>query len=799
MSEAERQSCVHCGLPIAPADLVLEQDADQEFSFCCHGCRGAWLIIRGAGLENFYTRKELKHEPLKEIHSSQFDRTYLQNFVTESSTGAEISLIIDGIRCASCIWLIERYMQQIPGVLAARVNFATHRLLLRFDPHLVEITQLCWKLSQLGYLPRPYSQDELRTSMESERRSLLIRFGTAVFLSMQLMGFSIALYAGYFEGIDPQTRLLLQILAALVTTPVIFYAGYPFLRGAWFSLRNLAPNMDLLIAMGSLTAYSYSLFALATGREVYFDTAAMIVTLILAGRLFESSARHRATAGLDRLLQLAPATASRLVDGQTDQMDSRLLEPGDLILISPGDRFPVDGLILNGCSEVDEAAVNGEAIPVFRQAGDRVKAGTQNLNGTLTLEVEAKAADSFIARIGRMVEQAQTRKAPIQNLADRISGIFIPTVLSIAVLTFIYWGADQNALLHAITVLVVACPCALGLATPTAVMVATGRAAEEGVLFRGGDTLEAASQLNLLAFDKTGTLTEGRPQVIAINAVNAVNDQLELLCCAAQLESGSRHPLAQGISVEAKRRQIFCSQLANIQQIPGKGLIAREEKLLGGSAEFLREQGILLSETLDDSTASEVHFAQDGRYLGSICLQDIARQEAAKTFSLLRSQGYSTLLLSGDQPGSAKKISESLKIDRWLAPLTPEQKTLEIERLTELGNKILMTGDGINDAPALAAATVSCSIAGSSDIAMEQAGLLLTRPNLLLLPWALKTSQKTMTIIHQNLFWAFSYNLIAIPLAASGKLLPVYGAAAMALSSIGVLLNSLRLKRISPP
>jgi Cu2+-exporting ATPase len=554
--------------------------------------------------------------------------------------------------------------------------------------------------------------------------------------------------------------------------------------------------MDLLIALGSLTAYSYSIFAVVAGREVYFDTAAMIVTLILAGRLFENSARHRASAGLDRLLQLSPSIASRLIEGETQQVDSRLLEPGDLILVAPGDRFAVDGEIISGSSEVDEAAVNGESIPVLRQPGERVKAGTQNINGTLTLKVEAKAADSFIARISHMVEQAQTRKAPIQNLADRISGIFIPVVLTLSLATFLYWGTDQTALLHAISVLVVACPCALGLATPTAVMVATGRAAEEGVLFRGGDTLEAISQLDLLAFDKTGTLTEGRPQVISIDA--ATNLQ-ELLGCAAALESGSRHPLAVAITSEARKRQVSYTPLQDIQQIPGKGLIAQNEQLLGGNSEFLREQGISLPPSQKDASASIVYFAKNNKYLGSISLRDKERSDARQTLSLLRTAGYSSLLLSGDQAATVKELSERLNIDQWLAPLTPELKTLEIERLKDKGLRVLMTGDGINDAPALAAATVSCSIVGSSDIAMEQAQLLLTRPNLLLLPWALLTAKKTMSIIRQNLFWAFSYNLIAIPLAASGKLLPVYGAAAMAISSIGVLLNSLRLKRIPPP
>ncbi len=796
MNSTNRQYCFHCGLPITVTDLVTAIVNDQEFCFCCHGCHTAWSIIRGAGLDGYYNRQDMEQGTLKEAYANRFDGEYLQSFVVESQDEAEINLIVDGIRCASCIWLIEKFMLQISGVQNARVNFATHRLLLQFDPQQTNALQLCQQLSQLGYLPRPYNLNELRNATERERHSLLLRFGTAVFLSMQLMGFSIALYAGYFNGIDPQTRLLLQVLAALVTTPVIFYSGFPFLRGSWYALRNLSPNMDLLIAIGSLSAYGYSLFALASGREVYFDTSAMIVTLILAGRLFESGARHRASAGLDRLLQLAPPRAWRLVNDQPQQIDSRQLEPGDLIQVAPGDRFPVHGLVLTGSSEVDEAAVSGESIPTLRQAGDFVRAGTLNINGTLKLRVEAKAADSFIARIGQMVEQAQARKAPIQNLADRISAIFIPTVLVIAGVTFLFWGADHNALLHAITVLVVACPCALGLATPTAVMVSSGRAAEEGVLFRGGDTLEAAARLDLLAFDKTGTLTEGRPQVIAIIARENEED---LLRTAASLEAGSRHPLAQGIMAEARHRQIVWPQLTELHQIPGKGLLASSKGLTGGSAEFLRDQGIEIPSPAAAHDLSEVHFARNGCYLGVIKLRDIGRSEAQGALARLKRNDYTILLLSGDHRQSAETLAAKLGIEHCLAPLTPEEKTTEIERLKKLGHEVLMIGDGINDAPALAAANVSCSLVGSSDIAMEQAQLLLTRPNLLLLPWALELAHKTLSIIRQNLFWAFSYNLIAIPLAACGKLLPVYGAAAMAFSSIAVLLNSLRLKRVLPP
>ncbi|MCF6179361.1 MAG: heavy metal translocating P-type ATPase, partial [Geopsychrobacter sp.] len=416
--------------------------------------------------------------------------------------------------------------------------------------------------------------------------------------------------------------------------------------------------------------------------------------------------------------------------------------------------------------------------------------------GTLTLRVTAKASDSFIARIGRMIEEAQTRKAPIQNLADRVSGIFIPGVLGIALATFIFWGADQNALLHAITVLVVACPCALGLATPTAVMVATGRAATEGVLFRGADTLEALTKVKLLAFDKTGTLTQGRPGVCTIHSTLPT---AEFLTLVAGLEAGSRHPLAWGIMAEVKKRELDYQPLHDVQQTPGQGLSSKEAALLGGNADFLRTNGIQIPEHNSSSITSDVHFAQRGEYIGYITLADSQRLEASTTLELLRQQGYSTLLLSGDKQASAESLARQLHLDHCLSPLTPEMKKTEIERLIGTGQQVLMTGDGINDAPALAAANVSCSIVGSSDIAMEQAQLLLTRANLLLLPWALNMAKQTLSVIRQNLFWAFSYNLVAIPLAASGQLLPVYGAAAMALSSLGVLLNSLRLKRISPP
>ncbi len=787
--------CIHCGDIFPPAELVSEEVAGKTLYFCCYGCRGAYLIISGAGLESFYQRRDRKAGALKEAFQSQFDAEYLERFISRSDDAARISLIIDGIRCASCIWLIERILQQQPGISVARVNFATHRVLIDFDAAQISPQEICVQLAEIGYLPRPYSPGELEKLQQQETRKLLFRFGTAVFLSMQLMGFSIALYAGYFHGIDPQTRTLLQIFAALVTTPVIFYSGAPFLRGAWFSLRNRQPNMDLLIALGSLSAYSYSLYALTQGKEVYFDTAAMIITLILAGRLFENSARRKASAGVDRLLKLAPAKASCRRTGTWIDIDSHQLQPGDLIQVAAGERFPADGIIRSGATEIDESAVSGESRPVVRTQGAPVISGSLNLTGRIEVEISSVAAESFVARVAALVEQAQARKAPVQQLADRLASRFIPLVLLIACGTYIYWGGGQTGLLNAITVLVVACPCALGLATPTAVMVATGRAAEAGILFRGGDILEATAGLKLIAFDKTGTLTSGQPQVIAIHP-HQCHPQ-ELLQWLAAAEAGSQHPLAKGILQRAKQDNIQPITPSESTASPGRGIktISNQDCLLAGSRLYLSEQGIELPKLEHTNVCSEVHLAQNGQYRGYVALNDQPREGAAALISGLQRKGLQTLLLTGDRASVAKTLCATLQIKNYRSELTPADKAAILEEHEE--KNCMMVGDGINDAPALTAAQVGCSLAGSTDIAVEAADLLLTRPKLLKLLTAIGLARQSMRIIRQNLFWAFSYNLLALPLAASGNLAPVYGAAAMAFSSVCVVSNSLRLKRIN--
>lgn len=793
--------CHHCGLPIPTGVNIRDQYEDKDVLFCCHGCHGAFLIISGSGLERFYQQRNWPDSGYPEgVYEADFDDTALQPYITKNNdTLSEVSFLVDGIRCATCVWLLEKVLQEKAGVEDIRVNYGSHRARIVFDQEIIVPQQLFSAISRLGYLPRPFSSNAIQEAAAREQKSLLIRFGTAGFLSMQLMGYSLALYAGYFQGIDPGMRQLIQYFAAAVTTPVVFYSGWPFLSGAFRSMTNRAPSMDLLIALGVTTAYSYSLYAMLAGGEVYFDTAAMIVTLILLGRLLENSARNRSMSGIDKLMQLAPDTA-RQTDGTKNwTVQSINLKPGDFIIVLPGERIPVDATVSDGESEFDESTITGEALPVYRSTGDQVTSGSLNLTNSITLEVTRIKADSFISRMNRMVEEAQNRKAPVQSLADRIAVFFVPLVVAIALTTWIFWtwqgDATVNAMLHAVAVLIVACPCALGLATPTAVLVATGQAAASGILFRGGDILEAASRADIVAFDKTGTLTIGRPTVTdTIPAQGQDRDQL--IQYAANAAAGSNHPLAKAIVALASENNITIEPVRSTETIPGRGLIAISDgtHLRLGSRLFMQENKTSLPEQ-QAHLQTEVHLALDENYLGTFFFTDPLRIEAKHTIESLQKHGMETALLTGDRQEPTREVIRALGISSYHCEMKPADKAEWVKSKQKDGRTLIMVGDGINDAPALSQADLGCAMAGGTDIALETSDLVLTRPDLGKLFIAIKLARKTLTAIKQNLFWAFSYNIVAIPLAASGLLAPIWAAIAMATSSILVIGNSLRLGR----
>lgn len=801
---AAPETCFHCGALI-PAGVVVEEQRDNEtLRFCCKGCWGAYLLITGAGLASFYQRRDWQETGLiKDAYESAFDDTCLNRFVQQAGpSSGSIDVIIDGIRCASCVWLNEKFIGGLEGVEDVRVNYATSRARIRFDRSATSPAVLFARISEIGYHPRPYTRSAAEESAGREHRDLLIRFGTAFFLTMQLMAYSFGLYAGYFQGIGDEIKQILQFFSMLVTAPVIFYCGRPFLTGAWRGLKNHAPTMDLLIVIGALSSFVYSVYATFSGGEVYYETAAMIITLILAGRILENMAKRRACSGTERLLGLTAGTATRISGDLQEAVDIADIRIGDLLLVGAGERFPVDARLVEGTTDVDESPATGEPMPVLKQPGDSLTAGSINLTGTVRIVCEQPAADSFVARVARLVEEAQSRRAPIQGLTDRIAALFVPCVLALGLGTFIwqYWlhvAPLGQALMTALAVVLIACPCALGLATPTAIVAGTGAAAAAGVIFKGGDILEQLSRVSVALFDKTGTITCGSPRVEALYPA-AGQERLELLALAAAVEAGSLHPIGRAIcACAAGEAGLIRRDGHDLRTVAGGGVTGTVagEAVLVGSFRFLQDAGVpdLPDDVLPPPGGTVVFIARAGRYAGSMLVSDRLRDEASGVIAYFRQHGVTSLLLSGDRQESVIATARFLGVEEGIGELSPACKTGYVEKRRADGATVLMVGDGINDAPALSAADVGCAIAGGTDIAIETSDLVLARPDLQRLVTAHAIACRTMTVIRQNLGWAFIYNLIGIPLAMAGLLTPIYAAAAMALSSLCVVGNSLRL------
>jgi Cu2+-exporting ATPase len=734
----------------------------------------------------------------------------LAESVLSGDGGDEATLAISGIRCASCAWVIERYLGGRKGVAYARVNYATGRARIRWDPGMAGISDIASWIRQLGYNPHPVGSRMLEETLSREKRDLLVRFGTAAFLSMQVMTYSAGLYAGYFQGIESKYESAFKALAFALTTPVIFYAGFPFLRNAAAGIRNFAFGMDALVFLGSFSAYAYSTAMLATGGEVYFDTAGMIVTLILLGRYLEAAARSRASASLARLVSLAPRQARRRTRREggsaprTETVPASFLAPGDRIEVLPGERIPADGYVTDGISEADESLLTGESCPVPKSVGGAVYAGTINGPGMLVVEVVNTGRDTALSRIAKAVEEAQSRKAPIQNTADRVVTAFVPAVLLVALLALagrLFLGdSPSHALLASVSVLVVACPCALGLATPLAVFVGSATARSCGILVKGGDVLEAGASVTEVLIDKTGTLTEGSLRLTDVMGFGETPDSV--LRLAASLEAASEHPMARAILAGAKGAEL--APVTEFKAHPGMGVegVAEGRRLLLGRGEFLSGNGMHITygqresfREMAEARKTAVYLADGERVIGLLAAVDTLRAEAAAAVGRLKEGGFRVRLLTGDSGPAASRIAKEAGIDAVESRVTPGQKAEIVLAARNAGSRILMVGDGVNDAPALVEADVGMAMGRGTDVAIESADAVLTGCGLLLVPRFLALSRKTMRIIRQNLAWAFSYNLVAIPLAVTGHLHPIIAAGLMSASSLVVVGNSLRLRK----
>ncbi len=802
--------CEHCLAPLPAREAVREEIAGRERAFCCGGCRGAYRLIHEEGLDRYYA--ERRWTEIGPAAPAAVDPAAFQDAVREVEGGAELDLLIDGIRCASCVWLNERILARTPGVLSARVSYATHRARVRFDPARASVAALLERIGTAGYAPRPWSDTARRAAGRAEIRDLLIRLGTAAFLVSQLMIYQAALYAGYFQGIDRGTRRLMEWISMGLTLPVFLYSGAPFLRGAWRSLRGGALGMDALVVVGSGAALVYSAFQMMRGGEVYFDTAAMIPTLVLLGRLVEAAARSNASEAVSRLAELQPQQARRLRAGAGGALARTVvplsaLAPGDRIEVVPGERIPVDGRVVDGASEVDESLVTGEPAPVEKAAGSAVIGGTLNRYGALVVEVSRAGQGTVLAGIVRAVEEAQARKPRLQAVADRAVAAFVPALLVVAAGTCLAWlaagAALDRALMTGIAVVVIACPCALGLATPIAVLVATGVAGGRGILLRGGDVLERAARVTDAVLDKTGTLTRGRPTLAAAIPLDPALEPAALLQLAAAAERRSEHHLAAAIREASAALPAAAGEPDAFRAVPGRGVVASlaGQEVLVGNRSLLAERGLAIPPEVEALAAERqargetvVMVARAGRLAGLLALSDPVRPEARAALADLRALGLEPRVLSGDAERTTAAVAQALGVPHR-ASATPVDKREAVARLQGAGRRVLFAGDGLNDAPALTQADVGVAVGRGTDVTLESADAILVRSDLALIPDLVRLSRRTVTLIRQNVFWAFFYNAVAVPLAMAGVLHPIMAAAAMAASSLFVVGNSLRVRR----
>jgi P-type Cu+ transporter len=671
-----------------------------------------------------------------------------------------IDLPVSGMTCAACARTIERTLAATAGVERARVNLATETATVEYDPTRVRPGQFVAAIEELGYgvpegAPRP----------DHESRAWQLRLWVALIFAAPVVVLGMAHRYPWWQ--------------LALTLPVIFYSGAPFYTAAWRALRHRAANMNTLIALGTGAAFLYSLLTTVRGgHEVYFEAAAVIVALILAGRTLEARARRRASEAIRRLASLQPPTARVLREGAEIEIPTEQVRPGDVVVVRPGERIPVDGAVTEGQSAVDESLLTGESMPVEKTAGSPVFAGAINLSGGFRYRATRVGRGTLLQQMVEMVKRAQGSRAPVARLADVVSGYFTVGVLLAAIATFTVWlflAPFPVALVRAVAVLIIACPCALGLATPTAIMVGTGRGAERGILIKGGEALEMAHRIDTVVLDKTGTVTLGKPRVTAVLPAPGYTEN-EVLRLAASAERYSEHPLGKAIVEAAAARGLALAEVEDFAAQSGHGVSARVE----GRQVVVGRPGVSLT--------------VDGRAAGSIEIADTVKPEAAEAVRRLRALNLEVWMITGDQAAAAKRAAGEVGIERVLAEVTPAQKVAEIQKLQAAGHRVAMAGDGINDAPALAQSDLGIAMGSGTDIAMEAGDITLMRGDLRGVPEAIELSRRTMRIVRQNLFWAFAYNTIGIPVAALGMLSPMLASAAMALSSVTVVSNSLRLK-----
>ncbi len=809
---ASPDDCFHCGLPLngATYSLVIDKKAQP---MCCLGCQAVAQTIIDNGLDDFYRyRTEPSARPDSVVPDVLeqflvFDNDSVQkSFVKQGENESEASLIVEGVVCAACVWLLEHHLQKLSGVISFRVNLTTHRAVVVWDKQQLALSQILLKVQQVGYQAHPFDTGRLHRLHDDERKRSLRRIAIAGIGMMQVMMTALALYIGA-DSMSESAQQMLRWAGLIITTPVVIFASSIFFKAAWRDLRRKHLGMDVPVSIAILAAFTASIWATITGSgEVYFDSVTMFTFFLLLGRYLEMSARHQAGKVADELVRLLPATASRIsADGVVELVSVSELEVGDVVSIKPGEVVPADGVVIEGQSSVNESMLTGESVPVLKSEGVLLSGGTVNVESPLMMKVEALGEETMLSSIVRLLNRAQMDKPKFATLADSVASYFVFIVLLVSILVFVVWyniDPDQ-AFWVTISVLVVTCPCALSLATPVALTTATSNLTKMGLLTTQGHALETLSKVTHVVFDKTGTLTTGKLMLVNQQSftvrANQFNDSEQLLSLAAGLESASEHPIGKAIYAASEVRYV-CGELKNI---PGKGIEGeyQQTKYRIGTLDFVSEW--LSPEVLIDvyqlpinkeALTTVVYLASQDVLLAAYELEDQVRDDAAKTMQQLEQAGYQTTLLSGDKLEVAEKVGRQLGVGKVEAGKLPSQKLEYLKQLQSEGHVVIMVGDGVNDAPVLAGADVSIAMGEGSQLAQVSADMVLMSNRLELLPEALRVSADTKRIILQNLAWALSYNILALPMAALGFLAPWAAAIGMSFSSVFVVLNALRLR-----
>ncbi|TBU72020.1 cadmium-translocating P-type ATPase [Pseudomonas daroniae] len=792
--------CYHCGLPVSAGTRFAAVVLGQSREMCCPGCQAVAETIVQNGLEHYYShRSEAANNPQQLPQSlpdelALYDRSDVQQpFVEHHGELSETSLLIEGINCAACGWLIEKHLHALPGVAEAHLNLSNHRLQVRWDATILPLSQLLGEIRRIGYAAHPWQADAAAEQLTRENRRAMRELGVAGLLWMQVMMASMATWPEFNIDLSPELDTILRWVSLFLTTPIVFYCCGQFFRGALRDLRTRHLSMDVSVSLAIGGAYAAGIWSTVTGHgELYFDAVGMFALFLLSGRYLERRARERTAAATAQLVKLLPASCLRLDErGQSQRILLSELRLGDRVLVPPGALLPADGRVQEGHSSVDESLLTGEYLPQPRTIGDGVTAGTLNVEGPLTVEVQALGDATRLSAIVRLLERAQSEKPRLAEIADRVAQWFLLIVLVVAAIVgLVWWQLDPSRAFWVVLALLVAtCPCALALATPTALTTATGTLHKQGMLLTRGHVLEGLEQIDTLIVDKTGTLTEGRLTLRAIHPLGALDGDA-CLALAATLESQSEHPIARAFGHAAARAE-------ELENIPGLGLqgVVNGRRLRIGQAGFVSALSASPAPDIPGDQGQWLLLGDEHGPLAWFVLDDRLRDDASELIEAARTRGWQILLLSGDSSPMVGEVATQLGIEQARGGLTPDAKLAILRELQARGRRVLMLGDGVNDVPVLAGADISVAMGSASDLAKTSADAVLLSNRLGSLVDALRLARRTRTIIIENLAWAGLYNGLVLPFAALGWITPIWAALGMSLSSLLVVLNALRLAR----